>query len=171
MLTSTTVLWIRLVLFTLVLFLSFVTPAYPQDNSWNGITPLRSTRADVEKIFGKPDRNSVGTFTAMYQTSSGRVFVLYSTGACYLKPSHGWNVPALTVISMSVYPIPEPNFDESKIDKTKFVKRPDPEILSEVAYPNEKDGVSVSVNSWDQVMTRYHYFPESKYNNLKCKPD
>lgn len=171
MLSSTTVLCLRLVLITLVLFLSSVTPAYPQDNAWNGVIPLKSTRADVEKIFGKPNTDSVGTFAATYQTASGRIFVLYSTGPCSLKPSHGWNVPALVVISMSVYPTPEPDFEESKIDNTKFVKRPDPEILSEVAYTNEKDGVSVTVNSWDQVITSYRYFPASKYNKLKCKED
>lgn len=156
-------------LFRLILFFSFVLNAFPQANVWKGITPLKSTRADVEKILGKPVPSSVAEFAATYRSASAEVFVLYSTGECTRKPSHSWNLPPLTVISISVYPIPGPNFDEARIDLRKFEKRPDPEILSSVSYTNEKDGVSITVNSWEKVVNRYHYFPESKYKHLKCK--
>lgn len=159
-------------LLKLVLFFSLVTTAAQcQSNSWNGITLLKSNRADVEKILGQPNENSRGRFAASYTTKWGRVFVLYSTGPCFGKPSNGWDVPELTVISVSVYPQPEPDFDESKINLNEFEKRPDPSSLSEVAYTNVKAGVSITVNTWDQVITRYHYFPESKYSHLKCKTD
>lgn len=153
-----------------VLFLCFAATAVQcQPNVWNGITPLKLTRAEIEKILGQPNHNSQEKFAATYSTKWGKVFVLYSTGLCSVKPSHGWNVPELTVIRMSVYPQPEPDFDESKINMKEFEKRPDPEILSEVTYTNKKDGVVITVNSWDQVVTGYHYFPESKYENLKCE--
>lgn len=159
-------------LFNLPLFLLFVTAAVQcQSNVWNGITPLKSTRADVEKILGQPTPNSRAKFAASYSTKWGKVSVLYSTGPCSVTPSHGWDVPELTVISLSVYPQPEPDFDESQINMKEFEKRPDPEILSSVAYTNKKDGVVISVNSWDKVVYGYHYFPESRYENLKCKSD
>jgi hypothetical protein len=159
-------------LVNLVLLLTFMTAAVQcQPNEWNCITPLKSTRGDVERILGQPGGNSKEKHAASYPTKWGKVFVLYSTGPCSVKPSHGWNVPELTVISMSVYPQPEPDFDISKINLNKFEKRPDPGSLSEVAYTNEEDGVSLTVNTWDQVVTRYHYFPESRYDYLKCKAD
>src|SRR5688500_5683266 len=141
-------------LLKLFLFLSFATSVHCQANVWRSITPLKSTRVDVEKILGKPDPTSQGDFAATYTTRWGRVFVLYSTGACSIKPSNGWNIPEMTVISVSVYPEPEPDFNESQFTLKDFVKHPDPEILSSVVYTNAKQGVSIAVNSWDHFVTR-----------------
>lgn len=159
-------------LVNLAFFFSFLAAVVQcQSNVWNGITPLKSTRADVEKILGQPDKSNKEKHAASYSTKWGRVFVLYSTGPCSVKPSHGWDVPELTVIRVSVNPQPEPDFDESQINLNEFEKRPDPEILSSVSYTNEKDGIVITVNSWDKVVDRYSYFPESKFNHLKCKTE
>lgn len=159
-------------MFTKLLFLiALALTVQCQDKSWKGLTPLKSSRADVEKVLGGPAPGSREKHAATYSTAAGRVFVLYSTGPCSVKPSNGWNVTEGTMLSLSFYPAPEPAFDESKIDMKEFEKRPDPEILSSVAYTNEKDGISITVNSWDNTITRYHYFPPSKNNKLKCESE
>jgi hypothetical protein len=156
-------------LFALILiFLTANVAAQGQPNAWKGIVPLKSTREDVEKILGPPITRSYQKHSGSYSTESGRVFVLFSTGPCSTKPNRGWDVPELTVISVSVTPQPEPDFDESQLDLKVFEKRPDPEILSLVAYTNSRDGVSISVNSWSKVVEAYHYFPEEEFDHLKC---
>lgn len=140
-----------------------------QSNVWNGIVPLKSTRADVEKILGAPGPGSVARHAASYNTKDGKVFVLYSTGPCGVEPSNGWNLPELTVISINVYPDPGPKITDLPIDERKFEKRPDPEILNLTSYTNEKDGISLTVDTWAGEVTRSGYYPESKYDHLKCE--
>ena len=43
---------------------------------WRGITPLKSTRADVERMLGKP--NQLGR----YEIQNERVIITYSEGPC-----------------------------------------------------------------------------------------
>jgi len=153
----------------LALFLPFLATAVQcQSNVWNGITPLKSTRADVEKILGAPVPGSIAKHAAGYRTAAEEVSILYSAGPCSNKPGHGWNIPELRGIRVTVYPKSLPDFDESKIDLKEFVKHTGTS-LSGAAYMNERACFSIVINTWDKVITGYHYFPESKYNHLKCK--
>src|SRR5687768_16252810 len=52
---------------------------------WRGIIPLRSTRADVERLLGPPEPGSRG----VYRTGSERITVSYAEGPC----DYGWQVP------------------------------------------------------------------------------
>lgn len=149
-------------------FLPLVAFVYCQTNVWNGIVPLKSTRADVEKILGKPTPDSVARYAADYKTKDGKVFVLYSTGPCKVEPSNGWNIPALTVISIHVYQDVGPNIADLKLDARKFAKGPDPEILNRMYYTNETDGISITVDTTDGEITRFSYFPKSKNDYLRC---
>ena len=140
-----------------------------QSNIWNGIVPLRSTRSDVEKILGLPTPDSVAHHAADYKTKDGKVFILYSSGPCNTKPSNGWNVPELTVILISFYPNVAPKLRDLRLDLKKFEKRPDPEILNEIYYTDELNGISLTVDSGDpETVIGFRYFPESKYDYLKC---
>jgi len=140
-----------------------------QSNTWNGIVPLKSTRSDVEKILGLPKPASVARHAADYKTKDGKVFILYSSGPCNIKPSNGWSVPELTVIQISFYPNVAPKLRDLRLDLKKFEKRPDPEILNEIYYTDEADGISLTVDSGDpETVIGFRYFPESKYDYLKC---
>jgi hypothetical protein len=46
------------------------------------ITPLVSTKLDIESIFGKPDKIGNNEFIEYYTIKSGRLFVEYSNGIC-----------------------------------------------------------------------------------------
>lgn len=140
-----------------------------QTNSWEGITPLKSTRSDVEKLLGSPTPLSVAKYAAGYRGNEGKVNVLYSTGLCNVNPDHGWNVTEFTVISISYYPDHPPRLADLKIDRSKFERRPDPATLGSDFYTNEVDGIALTVDTSDNTVTRFQYFPASKDDYLMCK--
>lgn len=154
----------------LVLFLAG-TVFCQTSNVWNGIEPLKSTREDVEKILGKPEPTSTARHAAGYKTFEGSVFVLYSTGLCDVDPRHGWNVPELTVIRISFYP-DDPSshkFSSLRIDSSKFDRSPDPGAIHSVFYTNKVDGIVLTVDTIDNSISSFGYFPKSKYDHLRCK--
>src|SRR5215213_1897008 len=152
----------------LLAFMATVVIVHPQANCWRGIVPLRSTRADVEKLLGQPVPESKALDAATYKTESERVFVLYSTGPCDVKPSNGWNVPRGTVISISVEPNVKPKFADLKLDASQYEKIRDPEVLDFTYYTNKKEGVSIEVNTSEGVVTTFRYSPMSEDHHLRC---
>jgi len=152
------------------LLIFFATISCPQANSWHGIVPLHSTRADVEKTLGPPTPDSKAPDAVDYRTKSERVFVLYSTGPCDVEPSHGWNVPRGTVISISVEPNIKPKFADLKLDESKYEKVRDPEVLFFTYYTSEEEGISIEVNTDEGVVSAFRYSATSKENNLRCVP-
>jgi hypothetical protein len=145
-----------------------MTLSIAQVNSWRGITPLKSTRADVEKILGRPTLDTKARYAADYMTNNERVFVLYSTGPCNVKPSNGWRIPADTVLRVSVKPKIKPTFASLHLDETTYEKRPDPEVLQFTYFTNERDGITVTVNTDDGLVTAFDYFPMAKDDHLRC---
>lgn len=158
----------KMILLYLLVF--FSSTAHQQANSWHGIIPLRSTRADVEKLLGPPSPYSKALYAAAYKTENERVSVLYSTGPCDVEPSHGWNIPRGTVISIDVEPDVKLKFADLKLDESKYKKVRDPEIPQIVSYTSEKDGVSIEVDMNEGVVTTFRYSPMSKDNHLLCSP-
>lgn len=150
------------------LLLILTTIAHPQANSWRGIIPLYSTREDVEKILGPPRPESKGIDASTYNTASERVFILYSTGPCNVKPSNGWNAPRGTVIEVSVEPNPKPKFADLKLEESKYDKRPDGDYLDSTSYVDEVNGINITVNTAEGVVTSFSYWPTSKQNYLRC---
>lgn len=138
-------------------------------NVWHGITPLVSTRNDVETVLGKPELLGRSKYLLLYKTTDGKVFVYYSSGPCALNAKVGWNVPEDTVVRISFDPTVFPRVDDLKIDRTRFKVHPDPEILNSAYYTNETDGVVLTVDTSDNTVTNFSYFPESKYDHLRCK--
>lgn len=60
-----------------VLFMLSHVPS-TQAAGWNGIEPLRSRRADVERVLGKPTRNQPGeTGTLDFKVAGGTVTILF----------------------------------------------------------------------------------------------
>lgn len=159
-------------MFILFIVLLLVGTAHCQlSNAWNGITPLKSTRKDAERILGKPEGWVASSHSATYKTKEGKVSILYSTGLCDFNREHGWNIPELTVIRISFYPdYPNPHkFSDLKLDLSKFEKHPDPGSLHLVFYTNSADGIVLTVDTSDDTVRSFGYFPESKFDYLMCK--
>jgi hypothetical protein len=117
--------------------------------SWHGITPLHSTRTDVEKLWGKPvppPPNSGRAYTlnddrSIYFTNEGEVYVLYArfTSAC------DKSVTPDTVLWLSVTPKRKIQLSDLHIEENKFrtYDPAEPKGTGYKAYTNEADGYSI----------------------------
>ena len=75
---------------------------FPIPANWKGLTPLKSTRSDVEKILGKPRKVVPGP--VIYENESERVDVAYARDRCE-SWNGDWNMPTNTVIRIEVRPV------------------------------------------------------------------
>ena len=136
---------------------------------WRGIVPLRSTRADVERVLGPPARIWMGMY--FYESEKSRASVTFSNGLCGVARG-GWNVPSGTVIAVSV--IPKPNqlkFTDLKLDESKFKKQADWEVGNVFHYVNEGEGVTYQVDTrYDDEVTLISYYPAARDSGLRCPP-
>ena len=127
---------------------------------WRGLAPLRSTRADVERLLGQPERGSKG----VYLTQSERITVTYAAGAC----DYDWRVPPGTVISISVSPKNPPPFAGLRLDERRYEKRRDVHIETLYYYVNAEEGINYTVDTGKGVVTGVEYYPSAKDNNRRC---
>lgn len=136
-----------------------------QANEWRGISPLRSTRADVERLLGAP--KTAGQGISSYDIEGGLVSVIYSTGPCKDK-TNAWNVPLDTVIGIRVYLRVRPKLDDLKLDESKYAKAIEGDDLNIVTYRNDTEGIAYNVYEPDGSVSFIRYSPAAKDNNLRC---
>lgn len=128
---------------------------------WRGIIPLHATRTDVESLLGKPlpDRDY------LYQTKNDFVRIDYAKGPCDGYPS-GWNVPADTVLALTVRANIDQPFSELRIDTTNFSKTYDDAFFT--YYANRTEGIQYTV-SGEGLLSSTTYFPATEDLHLRCK--
>jgi hypothetical protein len=80
---------------SILITLSLVEGIYGQENTWRGLTPLRSTVEDVERILGKPIAEKYGN-TKEYQTDEGSATITFTSKRC----DDGWDVSEGTVLTI-----------------------------------------------------------------------
>src|SRR5206468_221996 len=114
-------------------------------NSWRGLTPLRSTRKDVEKLLGLP-RDSVDQ-TYIYDATIEIAHVTYSTGACKDSLRGRWNVPTETVLEIRVYPRTDIQVRQFEPILSNYKRVPDPSIPNWAFYFNDENGVTIQTKS------------------------
>jgi hypothetical protein len=134
---------------------------------WRGIVPLHSTRADVERLLGKPQLDRVET--AHYELGAERVMIIYITKRCE-GATDGWRVPAGTVAGVWVsYPGERPKFASLKLNETKYNKVQEGDYLDVVTYRNDEEGIAYDVNEPMGSVDLVRYYPSAKDNNyLRC---
>jgi hypothetical protein len=146
----------------LVLVASFsLTPAVAKGNEWRGIVPLQSTRATVEAALGKSD-DPCG---CRFNTVTESVVIDYSKGTCK-GPPYGWNVPAGTVLQITVYPTSELFLRQLNLDPTKYVRSKDASETT-IHYTSVDLGVKYSVQ--DDRIHSITYIPSKTDSSLRCK--
>jgi hypothetical protein len=123
-----------------------------QAKEWRGITPLRSTRADVERVLGPTidDPSNRNNYVDTYQTEEERVTVLYSDGPLcngYLR--RGYRVPKDTVVSIIVGATPFP-FSDLKLDGSKYQETSGGDTPDYSYFTHKEDGISYTVQ-WRTV--------------------
>lgn len=139
---------------------------------WRGIVPLRSTRADVERVLGAPATDRLtGSCRCVYQLKDEIVHVVYASGrSCAELQSHEpksdeWNVPFDTVIEMIVSFKKDQPLSEFKIDE-KYKEEIDGHAPGLVFYTNREDGIRLEGGKLS--VSSVSYFPAAKYNYLHC---
>lgn len=133
----------------------------PPAKGWRGIEPLRSTRADVERLLGRPETEA----GSVYATAGERVSVSYSSRPC----DYGWQVAPGTVISLFVYPKQPPKLADLKLDEKKHEARKDLH-LAIVYYMDSEAGINYTVDSTTGLVTGVEYYPPLKSKATRCQP-
>ena len=107
-------------------------------NSWRGLIPLKSTRSDVEKLFGKP-KTMIGS-ARLYEFDKENVIFTYAVGGC--DQHSWWNVPRDTILDIEIIPQTALSVNDTGFNLTKFshYKTEHPELL---IYVNKKEGVTI----------------------------
>jgi hypothetical protein len=142
---------------------------------WRGIVPLHSSRADVERLLGKPTRD-FGVNLVSYRLPGETVDIQYAANPQCIDewPYDSWNVPRQTVTFIRVAPKKETYLSELKLDLSQFTKEPgDHDIPNSFYYINEPDGISLRVSEIDKTRTlvdAFVYGPQSADARLRCKP-
>lgn len=128
------------------------------NKGWRGIVPLKSTRADVERILGRPSKKSVNA----YYFSEESVLIRYSEHQC----AEG-DVAPDPVLYISINPKVKRPLTELNLDLAKYQKKPgDFDVLDHFYYVNEEEGLTLSVRSG--IVQEYIYGPTAKDNLHRC---
>ncbi|CAN5803998.1 hypothetical protein BH20ACI4_BH20ACI4_14230 [soil metagenome] len=140
------------------------------------IKVFESTRNDVKKIYGNPERIYAGTkeksYWEDYMLSNGiRVSVKYSRGNCSLG-SEIWNVPEGKVTEITYSPLREkPDLKKLISGKIKFNSRPSGDVGGHIEFYNDEKGVNIYYDEGDggEGVMDIEVFPSLKYKQkYKC---
>lgn len=126
---------------------------------WRGIVPLKSTRADVEKLLGPPHDK----YIFAYFLPEENIYFQYSQGTC----KEGWNIPSDTVIHIVIAPNLKKPLADLNLDLTKYKKEPgDYDVADHFYYIDEEEGLAISVRNG--IVQKYILGPTAKDNSLRC---
>ncbi|MBK8467324.1 MAG: hypothetical protein IPL32_16020 [Chloracidobacterium sp.] len=131
----------RILTFALVM-MAFAISGFSQkvEDGWKGLLPFKSTRADVEKIFGngkpEPDRWLREVWQYKYDSAEAVIGVVYSGAPCDKKTPfvNRYDLPANTILRYRVQlkqpvPITELRFDADRFDQRDPFKYEDVEFI------------------------------------------
>ena len=147
------------ILLTLFLVSALAVTSYAKD--WRGITPLQSTRADVEKLLGHSANDG---YAVTYPVGGEVVTIVYSSGGCSDK-GRIYDVPPDTVLSVRVSSGGKSRFADLGIDLKKFREVEDSELPGIFYYINDDDGVTYDVEGGLVWATEYR--PATKDRKLR----
>ncbi|MDX6531229.1 MAG: hypothetical protein QOH41_3519 [Blastocatellia bacterium] len=124
--------------------------------------PLHSTRADVEKLLGRPTLEDSG-----YETDGERVQISYASGGCQEGLPTGWKVPTDTVVTISVS-----STDDMKLADVLVAGRNYDQIYSVhmpqlIDYVDVPEGVSYTAID-GSVQSITYFGSEADDKKLRC---
>ena len=134
---------------------------------WRGIVPLHSTKADVERLFNSSSAEYECVLSACtYYLRDANVQFNYSLGDC--RSGQGvWDVPADTVLWITVNPKPRTPLSALGIDEKDFEKKKMGHIEGTLYYVNENEGLTLEV--YDGLVQVFLYGPSRNDERLRCK--
>jgi hypothetical protein len=124
-----------------------------QAKEWRGLTPLHSTRKDVEKLLGPPPPPpndgtmiyTLGDARSVYFTDEDRVFISYATDEFLERVRCLGLVPTHAVAFIQVTYKVKPSLTELHIDETRFITfdPSEPPNIGFKAYVDDDDGIAI----------------------------
>ncbi len=133
---------------------------------WRGITPLKSTRADVERLLGKPH-----DYLGRYLFDNERASIHYKSVPCDRTDRCDCFVPTDTVLGIWINVEEEMKFSQLKIDRTRFEKTIG--SYDTTTYANWEIGIIYHINEKDDRVWNINYIESEKdckevlKNNIK----
>jgi hypothetical protein len=137
---------------------------------WQHIRPMQSTCEDVSRIFGG---NACQKKSVTYERPDELVTVVFSLHACDSRwPYEQYSAAQGTVIEVVVIPrYPKLiSLSDLRLDKSQFQRQGAGDIIGAVEYVNNAIGTRFTATTDDRIMA-LEYFPNSKYDHLRCFPD
>lgn len=148
-----------------LLALSAVVYGQNLQNSWHGISPIHSSREDVERKFGKPIKTRRGIYyQSFYDFSDARITVTYSTGPCDSETGSEWNLSKDTVTNIHVVPRNKLNVTKLKeYFRIEFESFADPHMPNSVNYVSADGSVRFVVSeSKGETVNRFSLYPTNE---------
>lgn len=141
----------------------------PSTTDWRGLSPLKSTRMDVERTLGSADQNIDNEHLTYYFPDVVVYFYFTSNPKCREKlPYTSWDVRSDTLTGIDVRLRRPLLLEETGIDLTKFKKvRADFDMVNSYYYLS--DDSSFAIDAGNNYVSGYHYQPGSKQESLRCK--
>jgi hypothetical protein len=136
---------------------------------WQGLSPLKSTRTDVERTLGRPDE-IIGKEIVAYRFPDRVVyFGFVSNPNCERQlPYTSWNVTSDTLTAIDVIFGAQPLIADTGIDLTKYKKiEAGGDLLDRYNYFNGDDSFVIEVGN--NYLAGYHYRPGSRQKHLRCE--
>jgi hypothetical protein len=129
---------------------------------WRGIVPLKSTRQDVERVFGVSKQSDAGT--AFYNLPTEIVVFHFKVGTCD-GDRFGWtyNVPAGTVVAIGVIPKGVHRKEEYPLGRDANVQ----DIGAGFIYYSD-NAAGLTIETYKNVVTLLDYQPPASQDNLHC---
>jgi hypothetical protein len=156
-------------LLTFISIIVFAGISAGQSNSWKGLTPLRSTRTDVERLLGN-QIDLPRSFPPTYRKDGTEVEITYSRGDC----DEGWNVSKDTVLRFSVISSPNERItpDELGVARNRYFFKGG-HISQQGEYLDPLTGLSyyfvdLSAPNQKPRLVFRGYAPKTSDNNLRC---
>jgi hypothetical protein len=136
---------------------------------WRGLKPLISTRADVERLLGAPQKPTRSSYES-YKSGNDLIHVRYSTGIC--EDLSEWRVPRDTVTSIRV----EPPYARLTADLLFRDLQMDPQTFKQSylgddgtrSYWNADEGILMVVIGGKDLLIDVTYTPTKKDEYLRC---
>ena len=141
----------------------------PSTTDWRGLSPIVSTRKDVERTLGRPYR-TFDNRQMTYRFPDVEVFLYFTTNPkCQEKlPYTSWDVTVDTVTAIEVSFSRPPLVSDIGIDLTKFRKiEGDFDLIDRYHYVNDDNSFGIEVDG--KYVAGYKYVPGSKHKNLRCE--
>ena len=139
----------------------------PQTVGWRGIVPLHSTRADVERILGKPNFKH-----ELYDFDAERVGISYSNDPCAGVMKRSYADPGDTVMSIDISPKKKLLLSDIELDLRNYKKTTDSTNNVRSFYRNDQAGITIGTfergGDANAEILIIHYGPTAKDTQLRC---